>query len=94
MEGSKVERFEFQNGKRRGTPRQFCEECEKKGLRVYGTWKNIRNFVEAEKVDFWRRNFRDCGAGRHWGLTGQRPSPRLRRPGEKIRPQSNKLVYY
>jgi hypothetical protein len=23
-------------------PRQFCEECENTGVRVYGTWKNIR----------------------------------------------------
>jgi len=35
----------FQFGKQRGTPRQFCEECENKRLRGYGTWKKIRNFV-------------------------------------------------
>src|SRR5579859_1982732 len=37
---------------------------------------------------------RDCGTGRHWGLKGQRPSPRVRRLGGKIRPQSSKLLYY
>ena len=26
-------------------PRQFLEECEKKEVRVYGTWKNIRKIV-------------------------------------------------
>jgi hypothetical protein len=34
-----------QNGKKVGTPRQFFEECENTGVRGYGTWKNLRNFV-------------------------------------------------
>src|SRR5215472_13010941 len=38
----------FQFGKQRGTPRQFCEECENKRLRGYGTWKKIRNFVAGD----------------------------------------------
>jgi hypothetical protein len=29
-------------GKNNPTPRQFCEECENKGVGEYGTWKNIR----------------------------------------------------
>jgi hypothetical protein len=34
-----------QNGKKVGTPRQFLEECETKGVKRYGTWKNIRKII-------------------------------------------------
>jgi len=62
---------EFHFEKKRRTPRQFCEECENKRVSVYGTWKNIRNFVGAsgtkagDKIESgWRRR-RPSKTGMH-----------------------------
>ena len=62
--------MKMENGGSLNAPRQFCEECENKRVGAYGSWKNIRNFVEAKRVELLRRNVRDGGVGRHLGDSG------------------------